>query len=133
MGRYDFIQEFQSVRSLLVKVTPMDPDRVAKLRSAHPRLPSAYLDLLGELGFGNYGGAFSIYSGLSSPEDVYGKPVPDNLKMLLLFGDDFQGFCYGFDPQNDYALVEVAPTTIEAILVGESFEEFVRATFLRDE
>ena len=131
--RYVDVLEFKNAKRLLANVTPLDSDQVNGLRDLYPGLPDDYLDLLKELGYGSYGGGdYSIYSGPSSPEFVYGNDIPEHLRRLLLIGDDCQGHCSAFDPARAYEFVEIDPISRAADPTNQSFEEFARNFFLVD-
>ena len=113
---------------LRAKIT--DPSRLSstpaeiplQLRVTYPHIPEAYLQFLQEIGTGDIGG-MRMYSGPVNPDDIYPE-ISAELAPVILFGDDFQGYCYGFDTTRHFQLVEVEPSG-EAHLLDESFEKFI--------
>ena len=97
------VRHFSSNASLTV-VPPQD---IARVRRSHPGIPADYLFFLENAGFGNLG-SISLYSGPVSAVEVY--PVAEcGLDAVVLIGDDFQGYCLGFDRNCDWRVVEVDP------------------------
>jgi len=70
-------------------------------------LPDDYLGFLETIGFGNLE-ELQLYGGPVLPNSIYPQPKSD-LSDILLFGDDFQGYCFGFDTSQKCALVDVDP------------------------
>ncbi len=97
-------------------------------------LPRDWLDFLVEVGAGTVGpvpGAFKIYPGLVEADDIY-DDVTAALSDLLLFGDDFQGYCVGFERSEDWRVVEVSPIGAAIEPLASSFEEYVRLFVVPD-
>jgi hypothetical protein len=110
MGRFDGIRKRIATAESLSRLSGSDIDA---LRAEQPNLPGAYLEFLGEVGFGDLGG-LCLYSDPTSAGSVY-SPLPDHLRSILLIGDDMQGYCFGFDTGDGFRLVEITPTgTIES-------------------
>lgn len=110
---------------LLSSLKPCDEARLAEIQRIHPNAPSDYLEFLRLVGAGNIGEAqYILYSGLVEPQDVYGD-TPPSLEHVVLFGDDLQGFCAGFDTAS-WEVVEIDPTNMELSQVADSFEQFIR-------
>jgi hypothetical protein len=61
----------------------------------YPDLPSDYLAYLRDVGWGETSSGHMIYGGPTSPDDVYPQLAGD--KQHILIGDDFQGYCLGYD------------------------------------
>ncbi|NOR62771.1 MAG: hypothetical protein GQ535_09800 [Rhodobacteraceae bacterium] len=70
-------------------------------------LPLDYRTFLIEIGSGEIGDMkFIIYPTPIKAREVYGSDIPSHLGRILLLGDDFNGMCIGFDPENDWRVVE---------------------------
>ena len=98
-------------------LTKVPAEKVQLLRSKYPGIPDAYLRFLELAGFGNLG-SISLYSGPVNATEVYSN-ASGSLVDILLIGDDFQGYCFGFDPTDSWRIVEVSPrgdidTTVES-------------------
>lgn len=85
--------------------------------------PEDYLEFLSSIGYGNVG-ALQLYSGPISPSSVY----PENAEFegITLFGDDFQGHCYGFDRKHGMKVVTVDPRGGVDKTNLRDFGEFIR-------
>lgn len=103
------------------------PDcRLATMRHRFPGIPDDYVQFLSEVGSGDIGpGDFMLYDGLVEPRSIYGT-VGKELNHLHLFGDDFQGFCFGFDPGDKWAVVEVDPSDHSIARVASTFEGYIK-------
>ena len=122
MPRYDDLR----ANARFARLKPLAVAELGKLRSGHPTMPDDYEDFLRELGAGQVGSAsFMIYDGLVDPDTVFGSRGAE-IRRLLLFGDDFQGYSAGFDPDRNWSVVEVDPTNDSVDIVAPTFEEFVR-------
>jgi hypothetical protein len=125
MMRYDDIRG--SKRFALL--TPVTGSAMAKLRADHPELPNDYEEFLREVGAGEVGSAsFMLYDGLVAARSIHGD---SGVEHVWLFGDDFQGFTFGFDPRQGWKVVEVDSTNGSARVVADSFEAFARKKLAR--
>jgi hypothetical protein len=101
------IDEIRQRLSSTTKLTRLTPDELQKLRGEFPGRPEDYLQFLGEIGFGNLEAIF-LYGGPIPPTDIYPRPKGD-LSSIVLIGDDFQAYGFGFDVRNHFSMVEVDP------------------------
>lgn len=86
--------------------------------------PKDYVDFLLEIGAGELGEAFyMIYNGLVKYVEIYGEEIPG--EDVLLFGDDFQGYCTGFRC-SDWKIVEVDPVSKAIEEISPTFQLFIR-------
>ena len=93
-----------------------DPERLVRLstgdcaglRSQYPALPADYFAFLQEVGWGDLGNLV-IYDAPMEPVEVYTSARSQMLSGIILFGDDTQGFCYGFDLNDGARVVELNP------------------------
>jgi hypothetical protein len=116
--------------SKLVAIAQSEVDR---LRLQFHDVPKDYLDFLKELGWGEVGDmSFQLYSGLVMPKEVYDEVTAAGLDDILLFGDDFQGYSFGFARNDRWAVVEVNPNTGTPRQVAENFENFVHRWLIGD-
>lgn len=99
----EIIEHFSSEGTL----TKLPAEKVELLRNKHSGIPESYLRFLEHAGFGNLG-SISLYSGPESTDEVYPNAM-GKLKEILLIGDDFQGYSFGFDPDDGWRIVEVSP------------------------
>jgi len=104
MTKFDAIIGNIENASSLVKVSE---DDLAKLRNNYSWIDSDYVAFLREVGYGDLG-EIHLYSGPIPATSVYSLNG-DRLQSVLLFGDDGQGYCFGFDADNVYRVVEVNP------------------------
>ena len=89
-------------------------------------LPDDYLQFLTEVGHGDLG-SLVIYSSPIDPAYVYSDARAESLKGLVLFGDDMQGFCYAFDLNAGYRVVEVDPRGRIDRTIEAGFGDFLRS------
>jgi hypothetical protein len=109
----------------LASLEPCDEKTVEQTRELCPDVPKDYLEFLGVIGAGQVGdGRYALYTGLVEPADIFGE-VPARLANIVLFGDDMQGFCAGFDV-NTWKVVEIDSTDMTASVVADSFDVFIR-------
>jgi hypothetical protein len=124
MAAFDDVkQKIEGVQRL----TRLSETEAAALRSQHPGLPEDYVDFLVSVGYGDLG-PLQLYSGPTQPGQVYPKSPP-SLASLLLFGDDFQGYCFGFDVSESFRVVEVDPRGNVDRGVEGRFTELLRGYF----
>lgn len=95
---------------------------VEALRSEFPGLPEEYLAFLVDFGYGVHG-RIHFYSGPVPPGDIY--ESEEGLEDLLLFGDDGQGYCYGFETRG-FQVVEVSPEGEADRSTLQAFSDFRR-------
>ena len=98
-------------------LTKASAEKIQLLRSKYSGIPECYLSFLELAGCGNLG-SISLYSGPVNADEVYSNAT-GRLADILLIGDDFQGYCLGFDPTDHWRIVEVSPrgeidTTVES-------------------
>lgn len=98
-----------------------------EFRAETPGLPADYLTFLETVGFGSIESRYMIYGGPCRPSDFYDSASAAKLGDLVLFGDDFQGYCAGFDPKDRWCVVEVDPTRMATHVVASTFTEFLAA------
>ena len=104
MTGIDSIKERLHESSILTPVSAIDTEA---LRAEFVGIPIEYTDFLEKVGYGDVGD-IRLYESPTSPSDIYPKPQGD-LSGIVLLGDDFQGYCFGFDTAKDFCLVEVDP------------------------
>lgn len=92
------------------------------MRLQYPSVPREYFDFLSEIGWGNVGGAM-IYEGLVRAGTIYPSLLPKDAEVVL-FGDDWTGYGFGFDLKRNGCLVEVDPDG-EVEGVDEDFSNFI--------
>jgi hypothetical protein len=105
----------------------MDDREIELLNATYPALPREYFSFLEEIGFGDLG-AIHMYGGpVEAPEIYLGAPgARDN---ILLFGDDGQGYAFGFDGKSGHRIVEVTPDCTIESTYSDDFRSFMTALF----
>jgi hypothetical protein len=106
----------------LIQISPQD---AVQLKSAFPGLPDDYVKFLETTGFGNLQ-ELQIYSGPVKPTDIFGGGAAGAMAKVLLFGDDFQGYCFGFKTDHGFTLVEVDPRGNLLMLPDHSLLAFLQ-------
>lgn len=106
-------------------LSPVAPDKLARVLQAWPDVPDDYLLFLAEYGAGSMADdCLVLYGGLIAPQEIYGDA--HGIEPLLLLGDDLQGLCIAFDTR-DATVVEVDPTNRHVERVADTFTEFIHA------
>ncbi|CAM3947487.1 hypothetical protein CCOS865_04373 [Pseudomonas reidholzensis] len=127
MNLYKALKDGSGDHRPLRKLEVVAPAALAQLASSYPALPSDYSVFLETVGSGEIGqAAFMLYDGLLTAEQIYDKQTAAGLAGVLLFGDDMQGYCVGFDSGKGWAVVEVDPLNGQAHEVAGGFETYLR-------
>ncbi|WP_194787907.1 SMI1/KNR4 family protein [Pseudomonas sp. UFMG81] len=117
----------QGTNRLLSKLVGANAELITQLSSQYPQLPADYLAFIQALGWGEVGAAgFMLYEGLLTPDQVFDGSEGEALAGIVLFGDDFQGYCAGFDTAKGWTVVDIDPISHETQPVAASFSEFIR-------
>mgnify|MGYP003819216665 FL=1 len=124
MSHFEQIKQRIEGADRLTKLSEMEAQ---VLRAEYPGVPEDYLEFLMDVGYGDLG-SLQLYSGLISPWQVYPRGS-SSLATVLLFGDDFQGYCFGFDLADSYRVVEVDPRGNVHRTVEPRFTELLRRYF----
>jgi hypothetical protein len=127
MSRYNDLLAAVQASGLATNLSPVQVGRIDQLVETYPGLPQDYIEFLREVGFGSVGdGGYMIYEDLVSPDEIFDPASTQNIGHLLMFGDDFQGCNAGFDPEQNWTVLEIDSATMKIIPVAKSFEEYVR-------
>ncbi|WP_010243295.1 hypothetical protein [Acetivibrio cellulolyticus] len=127
MSRFKDLISILGEKGLISSFEKISTEDIEREIKENPGVPIDYIDFLQEIGFGDIGNDayFMFYSGLIPAKDIYGEENIDELRNILLLGDDFSGYCVGFMTSEDWALVEVDEgRNIEKLNL--SFEKFAR-------
>lgn len=92
----------RAAKRLGQRLEPLTPGAIVALRAQYPGLPSDYLRVLENCGFGGVGGAlhapaFALYSGPIEPSLVLGAEAQSLDARYLIFGDELGGVFAAFD------------------------------------
>ncbi len=111
---------------------PLSEIEIQRIATEFPGIPADYLRFLREIGWGCIGDSFyMIYGYPESPEFVYGKDFKEILGGIILLGDDFSGYNLGFDMNDNWALVEIQPTSKRLDKMNQTFSEFILSVLKR--
>lgn len=111
----------------LQSLSQLNDEELLQLQSSVEGLDCDYLEFLRTIGFGNLG-EIQLYSGLISPTTVYSTKQGE-LDHIVLFGDDQQGYCFGFDRNDGLRVVEIDPKGNVSKSVEPTFFELLSAYF----
>ncbi len=104
------------------KLTKLDSTKACDLGT-----PKAYRTFLQEVGYGRIGGSqFQFYDGVVFADEILGSRDATT-EHILIFGDDYQGSCVGFD-RNTWKVVRVL-SDHKVLPVADSFEDFLEVLF----
>ena len=101
-------------------------ENLEAIKNQHPAIQKSYLDFLSSVGAGNLG-FLMIYDFPVAPSEIYPVERAERLSALILFGDDMQGFCYGFDRTKSYRVVEIDPRGNIDTSVSPDFYKFINS------
>ena len=76
-------------------------------------------------GWGSVSNHLMLYSGPVTPDEIYGDDYPDVIDRIVIFGDDFNGRCFGWDANNEFSIVEIDPVDFSIEEVNFNFKQFV--------
>jgi hypothetical protein len=125
MPTYDDLVKSKGAGTPFDRLVPLEGPKLADLKEEFEAAPDDYVSFLEEVGFGELGeAAYMLYGGPVSPEEIYGE-ADQQLKGILLFGDDFQGYNTGFETSTG-KIVEIDPTNHQVTPVSLTFEDFIR-------
>ncbi|WP_009959863.1 SMI1/KNR4 family protein [Verrucomicrobium spinosum] len=123
MSKFDYLRpQMVGVENL----TALSEQAVQELKAKYPGIAEDYLDFLKQIGWGNFG-TVMIYAEPIDPEEIYSAERGLALQGIAVFGDDMQGFCYGFDKDEHYRVVEIDPRGKVDRTIHEDFSEFIRS------
>ena len=85
------------------RLNPVPPRQIAIIRKKYAGIPEDYLKFLSIVGEGTIGdGRFKIYGGPIQPDEIYDADTAASLAGVVLVGDNFGGWCVGYDSENDW-------------------------------
>ena len=96
-GRADPLADHCPAISIVAasELTPLTSTQVQLLRNQYPSIPDGYFEYLETIGYGSCKSGSSVYSGPVHPVEIYGDRLADS--PIRILGDDFMGYCFGFD------------------------------------
>ena len=107
-------------------LTPLDKHSIQKMKEENPGIPGDYLEYLQNVGWGNIGESYMVYSGPIDPEDIFGVREDANLEHIALFGDGFSGDCDGFSIEKNWELVYIDHVSLKVYTWDLTFEAFIK-------
>lgn len=127
--RQTILEEFPDSR-----LTPVPAEELERLQAMWPEAPADYIEFLRSVGAGTIGnGRFMVYSGLVEPDSIYDAETAGDLDGVILIGDDFAGYCLGYDVKKRWRLGEVDESgEFEAEEPGMTFTAWL-SDFLADD
>ncbi|CAM3504745.1 SMI1/KNR4 family protein [Parendozoicomonas haliclonae] len=128
MGAYDDLISEVQAGGRLENFERVDIEIIQKLRAVYPGLPDDYTSFLLEIGCGEIKKAsFIIYNAVVSLDEIYDESTADLIGNTIIFGDDMQGYCSGFDMDNMWSVVEIDPADMSSKKTFNTFSSFIRA------
>jgi hypothetical protein len=100
-------------------------DEIREFRRVGSALPSEYIEFVMDVGYGNLG-SMQIYSRPIKAEDKFAG-TGQSLQGILLFGDDLQGYLFGFDANQGNRVIEVDPMGCVHAMEERDFTSLVEA------
>lgn len=124
MGLFDKIRGRIPAGSQLPRLGTTD---IGVLKDRLPGLPADYLQFLAEVGYGDLG-EVQLHSGPSTAANLYAARS-ESLEGVLVFGDDKQGYCFGFDTNDGFRVVEISPSGEVAKDIEPEFSSLMQGYF----
>jgi hypothetical protein len=104
----------------------VDDVRINAIRVGQNDAPDDYLEFLQEFGSGEVEIAgFMFYNGLLEAGDIFDDETAAQFEGVMIFGDDMQGRCVGFDKNDKWAVVEIDSADMSIKKLCETFSLFV--------
>lgn len=111
----------------LEKFLKVDASVIERTIERYPSLPLDYISFLKEIGGGEIRSPnYVLYNGLLESNEIYDDVTAESLEDILIFGDDMQGYCYGFDIEKSWAIVEINPTDMSYRKTFDKFSDFIK-------
>lgn len=99
--------------------------------TAYPNTPSDFINYLREIGAGNVGLSFKVYSNLCDFDDLGLGDIYSLSPSIKFFGDNFSGDFAGFDLSNAKdEVVEFWCESNKIFATGKTFREYIREKML---
>ena len=81
---------------------PFKPEWLESADKDYPGMPDDLRELYIRLGYGSVGKSRYMIHALLEPEDIFGDAAGEELKGLVIVGDDFAGNCEAYDTKNGW-------------------------------
>lgn len=120
---FDDLRGYCEPGGVLEGMRQLTEQEMDQIRLALPTAPSDYLRFLTDIGCGRVGRM--LFNLLSAPipiEDMF--PHAD-ISDVMLVGDDFAGFCYGYR-RTGFGLLEIDSASWSVSVLKRTFETFIR-------
>jgi hypothetical protein len=108
----------------------LSSSEIKEIRDIFPNIPEEYFEVMKNRGWGKVSNNLMIYSGPVTPSEIYGDDYQDIIDKVIIFGDDFNGRCFGWDTNNNYSIVEIDPVDFSIEEVNLNFKEFIFSTLI---
>ncbi|SEE15111.1 SMI1/KNR4 family protein [Pseudomonas kilonensis] len=122
-------QEFMSNKKdehLFDGLFPVDDVSLSAITNVQTKVPVDYIGFLKEYGCGEIEVAgLMLYNGFLEVGEVFDAETAVSLSDILIFGDDMQGRCIGFDKNDHWAVVEIGSSDISCRKLSNTFSEFL--------
>ena len=109
---------------MIKSLTKLSFDVARKIQDTFPQIPEEYLQFLRNIGWGRVSHSLMLYSGPVTPDEIYLDNY-QNTNEVIIFGDDFNGHCFGWNTENSYSVVDIDPIDFSIEELDLSFQVFV--------
>ncbi|MCK3826935.1 SMI1/KNR4 family protein [Pseudomonas sp. W2Aug9] len=111
---------------LLDGLAAVDDASLNAIRAGQKNAPDDYLEFLQEFGSGEIETVgFMLYNGLIEASDIFDEETAAQFEGVMIFGDDMQGRCVGFDKNDKWAVVEIDSADMSVKKLCDTFYLFV--------
>ena len=120
----DYIAIKASLEKIGSSLTLFSQTQADQLKTDY-NAPEDFISFLLNVGFGRIGaGALQIYDGFVYVDEIFGYSTAES-ENILLIGDDYQGNCIGYNPE-DWSVVEVSSDMLVLKIAGSFSEYFLK-------
>ncbi|WP_205885783.1 SMI1/KNR4 family protein [Pseudomonas orientalis] len=111
---------------LLDGLAAVDDASLNAIRAGQKNAPDDYLEFLQEFGSGEIETVgFMLYNGLIEASDIFDEETAAQFEGVMIFGDDMQGRCVGFDKNDKWVVVEIDSADMSVKKLCDTFYLFV--------
>ncbi|MDA7980818.1 MAG: SMI1/KNR4 family protein [Pirellulales bacterium] len=119
--------DYQELRARLQAIDGTQLTLTEETNAGEFGVPDEYIEFLRQVGYGRIGNSqFQFFDGVVFVDEIFGYETPET-ENVLIFGDDYQGVCTGFDKES-WGVVRVLHDQ-SVVPIADSFESFVSQEF----
>ena len=103
-------------------------NQIESIKENYPLIPDEYLSWITDNGWGEDESGYMIYSSPAYSTEIFGTDCPENIKSVVLVGDDMAGYSIGYKVISDKAqLVGIDSCGWDVEEIQKSFDEYLES------